>query len=72
MLWTTLQWNWGNTSAIAALCLLPIITFGVANPYVKQSTDIIPFAKLQNGNFELPASLAQSECRTNDDAITGI
>ena len=76
MLWTMLRWNLGNTSAIAAFCLLPIITFGDANSNDRQSndrqsndrqsTDITPFAKLQSANFELTAPLL----RMNALAIT--
>ena len=25
MLWTSLRWNWGNTLAVAAFCLLSIL-----------------------------------------------
>ena len=61
MLWTMLRWNLGNTSAIAAFCLLPIITFGDANFNDRQPTEVTPFAKLQNGNIELTA-FAQNAC----------
>lgn len=63
MLWTMLRWNLGNTSAIAAFCLLPIITFGDANFNDRQPTEVTPFAKLQNGNIELTA-FAQNACAT--------
>jgi hypothetical protein len=32
MLWTSLQTGWGNTSAVFALALLPIVLIGSAAP----------------------------------------
>jgi len=50
-MWTTLRWNCGNTSAIVAFCLLPIITFGDGNLNDRQSVDIRPISELQSDNF---------------------
>jgi hypothetical protein len=57
MLWNSLRWNLGNTSAIAAFCLLPIVTFADAGSNDRQHADVAMFAKLQNDNAELAAAL---------------
>ncbi len=57
MLWNSLRWNLGNTSAIAAFCLLPIVTFAIAGSSGGQPADVATFAKLQNGGAELGSAL---------------
>jgi hypothetical protein len=53
MLWTTLRWNWGNTLAIGAFCLLPLI--GLAGDGANRPSHAAPVAALQRGNLELIA-----------------
>jgi len=57
MLWTSLRWNLGNTSAIVAFCLLPIVTFADAGSSDRQPAVVAAWAKLQNDNAELTAAL---------------
>ena len=57
MLWKSLRWNLGNTSAIAAFCLLPLVTFADARSSDRQPADGATFLKLQNDNAELEAAL---------------
>ena len=48
MLWTTLRWNWGNTLAVAAFCLLPIIGFAEGGFSDKEPMGAAPSAELQS------------------------
>jgi hypothetical protein len=57
MLWKSLRWNLGNTSAIAAFCLLPLVTFADAGSSDRPPADVAMFAKLQNDDAELAAAL---------------
>ena len=62
MLWKSLRWNWVNTWAIAAFCLLPFIglasgNFGhgktVASVSLTQSHD--DGVSIQTASFDAPA-----------------
>jgi len=55
MLWTTLRWNWGNTLAVAAFCLLPMIGFVNAGFSDKMSTGTAPSVELRHCGLQLAA-----------------
>ncbi len=47
MLWTTLRWNWGNTSTVAAVFFLPFLTTGYVGGIETQFTSTRSLAELQ-------------------------
>lgn len=55
MLWTTLRWNWGNTLAVAAFCLLPVIGLVEGGLSDKMSAGTAPSVELQSCGLKVAA-----------------
>jgi hypothetical protein len=59
MLWTTLRWNSGNTAAVAAFCLLPVIGFANGSFSDRVAPGPAPIVELQVRDFKLTALPAE-------------